>query len=99
MRVSGAQDRDGLVVSTGKTTAVNENPATVLAHPSFQINREPIWHIDHLEALLNFFIKLHFAQVFTLTGLRIKHSKSADSQFIRTSKVSYWQPIEAALSP
>lgn len=41
-------------------------------YPSLQINGEPIWHIDHLEALFNLFIKLHFPQVFTLASLEIK---------------------------
>lgn len=40
-----------------------------VTHPSFQVNREPIWHVDHLETLFNLFVKLHFPQVFALTGL------------------------------
>lgn len=43
-----------------------------VTHPSFQINREPVWHIDHFEALFNLFIKLHFPQVFTLASLKVK---------------------------
>lgn len=53
-----------------------------VTHPSFQINREPIWHIDHLEPLFNLFIKLHFPQVFTLASLKVKHIKSARSELI-----------------
>lgn len=41
-------------------------------YPGFQINREPIWHIDHFEALFDLFIKLHFPQVFTLASLKVK---------------------------
>lgn len=47
-------------------------------HPSFQINREPIWHIDHLEALFNLFVKFNLPQVFALTCLQVKceHKRS-----------------------
>lgn len=62
----------GLVSSC--CTSVNKNLTMASTHPSFKINREPVWHVDHLEPLLNFFVKLHFAQVFTFTGLRAKHS-------------------------
>lgn len=75
MRMTG--DQDALVRRKAAAACVSaKNPAKVSTHPSFQINREPIWHVDHLEPLLNFFIKLHFAQVFTLTGLRAKHTQS-----------------------
>ncbi len=39
-------------------------------HPCFEIYREPVGHIDHLEPLFNFFIKVHFTQVFPLTCLQ-----------------------------
>lgn len=44
----------------------------VWTHPSFQIYREPVWHIDHLEALFNLFVKFHFPQVFPLASLKVK---------------------------
>lgn len=44
-----------------------------VAHPCFQINREPVWHIDHLESLFNLLVKLHFPQVFTLASLEVKY--------------------------
>lgn len=66
----------------------NSNIIRFVTHASFQINREPIWHIDHLEPLLNLLVKLHLPQVFTLTGLRAKHTKSPESKFIRTDETA-----------
>lgn len=39
------------------------------AHPCFQIYREPVWHIDHLETFLYFLIKFHLPQVLNLACL------------------------------
>ncbi len=39
-------------------------------HPCFKIYRKPVRHIDHLEPLFNFFIEVHFTQVFPLTCLQ-----------------------------
>lgn len=46
-------------------------------HPSFQINREPVWHVDHLESLFNLLVKLHFPQVLPLASLEVKYKMSS----------------------
>lgn len=46
-------------------------------HPSFQINGEPVWHVDHLESLFNLLVKLHLPQVLPLASLEVKYEMSS----------------------
>lgn len=41
-------------------------------HPEFEVHREPVMNINHLEPLLDLLLKVHFAQVLYQPCLKVR---------------------------